>query len=36
MTQEAVDEIVSMTRLDGPTGEFARKILASFNFEGIE
>jgi cyclase len=36
MTQDAVDEIAAMTQLPGPTGEFARKILAPFDFTGIE
>lgn len=36
MTQDAVDEVIAMTELPGPTGEFARKILAPFNFTGIE
>jgi cyclase len=36
MTQDAVDEIAAMMQLPGPTGEFARKILAAFDFRGIE
>lgn len=35
MTQEAVDALAGLKKVDGPTGEFARHIFAPFEFEGI-
>jgi cyclase len=35
MTQEAVDALARLKKLDGPTGDFARHIFAPFEFEGI-
>jgi cyclase len=35
MTQQAVDSLVLVKKLPGPTGEFARQIFGPFRFEGI-
>jgi cyclase len=35
MTQESVDELVTLKRADGQLGEFARTVFGPFNFEGI-
>ncbi|MQA16558.1 MAG: MBL fold metallo-hydrolase [Pseudonocardiaceae bacterium] len=35
MTQEAVDALVNVQQVPGPTGEFARHIFAPFTFDGI-
>ncbi|OBJ38373.1 MBL fold metallo-hydrolase [Mycobacterium colombiense] len=36
MNQEAVEEIVALTRHIGPLGDWVRKIFGPFDFEGIE
>jgi glyoxylase-like metal-dependent hydrolase (beta-lactamase superfamily II) len=35
MTQEAVDALANIKKIDGPTGDFARHIFGPFDFEGI-
>lgn len=35
MTQEAVDQLVGVKKLPGPTGDFARHIFGPFEFAGI-
>jgi glyoxylase-like metal-dependent hydrolase (beta-lactamase superfamily II) len=35
ITQEQVDALANLKKLDGPTGDFARHIFAPFDFEGI-
>ncbi|WP_181782329.1 MBL fold metallo-hydrolase [Pseudonocardia pini] len=35
MTQEAVDSLAALKRLQGPTGDFARHIFGPFTFDGI-